>query len=71
MMNITAATAHADQLAARIRDARCCDAINPCHSCRAMTAEVRAIRHAARVNALVGSGTGMGMLRRRLAAARV
>ena len=45
-------TAHADQLHAEVRDARDCDALDPCTSCRAKTAEVRAIRHAARVAAV-------------------
>lgn len=41
---VTAATAHADQLHAQIRDARCCDPFDPCDTCRGKTAEVRAIR---------------------------
>lgn len=51
-MNTTARTAHADQLHATVRDARDCDALTPCASCRAMSAEVQAARHEARINAL-------------------
>lgn len=65
-MNTTAATAHADQLAAIVRDARDCDALAPCDSCRAKTAEVRAIRRAA-VLAMVAPKTELA---KRLAAIR-
>lgn len=51
-MNTTTRTANADQLHATVRDARDCDALTPCANCRAMTAEVRAARHAAHVAAL-------------------
>ncbi len=51
MTNTTTATAHADQLHAEVRDARDCDAINPCANCRAKTTVVRAARHAERVAA--------------------
>lgn len=60
-MNTTARTAHADQLHATVRDARDCDAINPCDTCRAKTAEVRATRHAARVAALTPAATEVAM----------
>jgi len=51
-MTTTARTAAADQLHATTRDARDCDAINPCKSCRKMSAEVQAARREARVAAL-------------------
>lgn len=63
-------TAHADQLHAELRDARCCDALAPCDDCRAKAAEVRAIRHAERVAALTVYPS-FAMLRERLAVARV
>ena len=31
--HMTTTTAHADQLAADLRDRRCCDALAPCRSC--------------------------------------
>jgi len=68
-MNITAATAHADQLHAHLINARDCDALDPCDSCRSMRTEVHAIRHAARVVRMVSPGTRTTMLRQRLAAA--
>lgn len=37
-------TAHADQLHAELRDARCCDALEPCEPCREKAAEVRKAR---------------------------
>ncbi len=37
-------SAHADQLDAEVRDARCCDDDARCVSCRAKLDEVRAIR---------------------------
>lgn len=52
MNNLTARLARADQIAATVRDARCCDALEPCGTCRAGAAEVHAIHHAARVEAL-------------------
>lgn len=69
-MNTTARTAHADQLHATVRDARDCDAINPCASCQGMTTEVRAARHAARVSAhreAIVKAPSMSMLNARLA----
>ena len=33
MQTTTATTTHADQLAADLRDRRCCDALAPCRSC--------------------------------------
>lgn len=48
----TSHTAHADQLHAEIRDARDCDALDPCQTCRDKTATVRAIRHTERVAAM-------------------
>lgn len=51
-MNITTATiAQADRLHAEVRDARCCDALEPCASCKTKTRTVVAVRHAARVEA--------------------
>ena len=44
-----AATAHADQLAASLRDARCCDALDPCESCAAARAVVQTVRHVAAI----------------------
>lgn len=52
MQNLTARLAHADQVAADLRDSRCCDALEPCDACRATAREVHAARHAARVDAL-------------------
>jgi hypothetical protein len=69
-MTTTARTAHADQLHATVRDARDCDAINPCDSCQGMTVEVRAARHAARVSAhreAIVKAPSMSMLNARLA----
>lgn len=37
-------SAHADQLEAEVRDARCCDDAARCPDCRAKLTEVRAIR---------------------------
>jgi len=37
-------SAHADQLEARVRDARCCDDFARCPGCLALLAEVRAAR---------------------------
>lgn len=62
----TSHTAHADQLHAEVRDARDCDALDPCQSCRSKTAEVRAIRRAA-VLAKVAPKTELA---KRLAAVR-
>lgn len=69
----TARTAHADQLHAEVRDARDCDAIDPCESCQGMTTEVRAARHAARVHAhraAIVSAPSMSMLEARLTVVR-
>jgi hypothetical protein len=51
--------ANADQLHAEVRDARgydghggSCDALVPCDSCRAKSAEVRRVAHEARVERL-------------------
>ena len=44
-----AATALADQLAAHLRDARCCDALAPCPSCVSR----RRVQRAARGVALI------------------
>lgn len=71
-MNITARTANADQLHATVRDARDCDALDPCESCRSMTREVVATRHAARLAAhhvLPVAAPSMDLLRQRLASA--
>lgn len=52
MNNLTARIARADQLAATVRDARCCDALDPCATCTAGKREVHAVRHEMRVAAL-------------------
>jgi hypothetical protein len=68
-MNTTARTANADQLHATVRDARDCDAINPCASCQGMTTEVRAARHQARVaahRATIVKAPSMSMFEARL-----
>lgn len=44
MQTILRRSAHADQLEAEVRDARCCDDTARCSSCRARLDEVRAIR---------------------------
>lgn len=38
-------TSHADQLAATLRDARCCDALDPCRPCQVgrMTVQVERV----------------------------
>lgn len=48
-MNASQHTAAADQLSAQVRDARCCDAIDPCHACRGQAMAARTHRHLARV----------------------
>ena len=71
-MNTAAHTAHADQLHAEVRDARCCDALDPCADCQGMTRTVVAIRHAERVAAMrvraLIPAPRMEMLHARLAA---
>lgn len=52
-MNAQTHTAAADQLSAQVRDARCCDALDPCTSCRVMAEAARTHRHQARVAAVV------------------
>lgn len=42
-------TARADQLVAQLRDARCCDALRPCNSCRVARDEIVVRRHLAGV----------------------
>lgn len=37
-------SAHADQLEAEVREARCCDPLDRCTACRAKLDEVRAAR---------------------------
>lgn len=44
MHAIVRRSAHADQLEAEVRDARCCDDVARCETCRATLDEVRAIR---------------------------
>jgi hypothetical protein len=41
--------AEADQLAAQLRDARCCDALDPCQDCLRLRDAVVARRHVVRV----------------------
>lgn len=41
---IVGRSAHADQLEAEVRDARCCDAVARCPGCVALLTEVRAAR---------------------------
>jgi hypothetical protein len=48
-MNTTAITAHADQLAAEVRDRRCCDALAPCDRCRVARTMVQVSRKLATV----------------------
>ncbi|CAA9372443.1 MAG: hypothetical protein AVDCRST_MAG32-825 [uncultured Nocardioides sp.] len=45
--SISAAHAHADQLAARLGEARCCQAPADCASCRSLVREVHALRRQA------------------------
>jgi hypothetical protein len=76
-------TARADQLHTHVRDARSydghavtCDALDPCGTCVARTAEVRAARKGARVQALTVDPPALPQprtgddFRARLAAAR-
>ena len=46
-------SAHADQLEAEVRDARCCDDDARCSSCQAKLAEVRAIRRDAVLHSIL------------------
>lgn len=48
-MNASQHTAAADQLSAQVRDARCCDALDPCHTCRGLAMTARTHRHLARL----------------------
>lgn len=45
-------SAHADQLAAELRDARCCDPRSRCSSCQAKGQEIRAARRDAIIHSL-------------------
>ena len=47
----TATTAHADQLAADLRDRRCCDALAPCRRCQVGRLTVQVERALVRVPA--------------------
>ena len=47
----TAATAHADQLAAELRNRRCCDALDPCRRCQVGRLTVQVERALVRVPA--------------------
>ena len=68
-MTTTARTAHADQMHAEVRDARDCDALDPCASCQVKTATVRSARRVARVEAGRVNAV-QSMLEQRLAAVR-
>lgn len=48
MMQVMYLVAEADQLAAQVRDARCCDALDPCPACRALREGVMVRRHIVR-----------------------
>lgn len=56
-MNASHHTAAADQLAAQVRDARCCDALAPCHTCRRLAMTACTHRHLARVAQAQVSGS--------------
>lgn len=45
-------SAHADQLEAVVRDARCCEALARCSACRAKLDEVRAARRDAVIHSI-------------------
>jgi hypothetical protein len=44
MGSVLSRSAHADQLEAEVRDARCCTSCDRCHGCRVKLEEVRAVR---------------------------
>jgi hypothetical protein len=48
LLELVHLVAEADQLAAKLRDARCCDALNPCPDCVRLRATVLALRRAVR-----------------------
>ena len=50
-MTTTATTTHADHLAAELRDRRCCDALDPCRSCKVGRMTVQVERALVRVPA--------------------
>ena len=52
MHTILRRSAHADQLEAEVRDARCCDEADRCSGCRAKLDEVRAARRDAVLHAV-------------------
>lgn len=52
MRSTLSRTAHADQLEADLRGARCCDASEPCADCAASIAEARAARRDAVIHSL-------------------
>jgi hypothetical protein len=52
MSTILRRSAHADQLEAEVRDARCCQEVARCAVCRAKLDEVRAARRDALIHAI-------------------
>ena len=50
-MTTAATTAHADHLAAELRNRRCCDALDPCRSCKVGRMTVQVERALVRVPA--------------------
>ena len=49
MLNLVHLIAEADQLAAQARDARCCDALDPCAACLRLRQGVQARRFVLRI----------------------
>jgi hypothetical protein len=49
MLHLVHLIAEADQLAAQARDARCCDALDPCKSCLRLRQAVVARRYLLRI----------------------
>ena len=49
MLDMVHLVAEADQLAAQARDARCCDALDPCPDCLRLRQEVAARRYVVRI----------------------
>ena len=52
MRTVLSRSAHADQLEAEVRDARCCDALARCAACTVRLDEVRAARRDAILHAV-------------------
>lgn len=49
MTTATEYRTQATTLSLQVRNARCCDALDPCHACRTSTEAARALMHWARV----------------------